>query len=59
MTNKDTEAFFKAIDEHGQLKFWVCPNGCKDFVDWDGDKATCRKCGTDNNHSTSTAKAAG
>jgi len=45
--DKETKAFFEAIDKHG-FKFWVCPNGCKDFVDWDGDKATCRKCGAHN-----------
>jgi len=48
MTEEETKAFFEDIDEHGEFKFWVCPNMCRDFVDWDGDKATCRKCGTNN-----------
>lgn len=41
------DEFFRAVDEVG-FKFWVCPHGCCDFVDWIGDRATCRKCGTDN-----------
>ena len=49
--DKETKAFFDAVDEIG-FKFWVCPNRCNDFVDWDGDKATCRKCGKDNQHQT-------
>jgi hypothetical protein len=48
MTDEETKAFYDAIDRKG-FKFWVCPNGCRDFVDWDNEKATCRKCGTDNN----------
>lgn len=48
MTDEETEAFFKAVDKHGAFKFWACPNLCRDFVDWDGDKAVCRKCGADN-----------
>lgn len=47
MTDEETKAFYDAIDEKG-FKFWVCPNGCNEFVDWDNEKATCRKCGTDN-----------
>ncbi len=47
---------FAAIDAHarrgGVVVFWVCPNGCRDFVDWntEGEKpvATCRKCGASN-----------
>ncbi len=27
------------------FRFWVCPVGCKGFVDWTGDVATCRECG--------------
>jgi len=46
--DKKTKDFFEAIDKHGEFKFWVCPNMCMNFVDWDGDKATCRKCGADN-----------
>lgn len=48
--------FLDCIDEHckngGKILFWVCPNGCNDFVDWDKSSekpvATCRKCGASN-----------
>jgi len=45
---EEEKAFFEAIDEHGKFKFWECPKMCRNFVDWDGDKATCRKCGKEN-----------
>ncbi len=25
--------------------FWVCPAGCRGYVDWRGAVATCRECG--------------
>ena len=53
--DEETKAFYDAIDEKG-FKFWVCPNGCRDFVDWDNEKATCRKCGTDNKSLKPTTK---
>ena len=46
--DKETKAFFEDVDQNGEFKFWVCPNLCRGFVDWDGDKATCRTCGRTN-----------
>ena len=48
--NKDEdimEKFYEAVNKTG-FKFWTCPNGCRDFVDWSGETAKCRKCGADN-----------
>lgn len=41
------DELFKAINKTGFV-FWTCPEGCRDFVDWNDSKtqATCRKCGT-------------
>jgi hypothetical protein len=53
---RQAEEVMRAVDEYGKrggrMVFWVCPNGCRDIVDWnhEGDKsvATCRKCGASN-----------
>ena len=51
--DKDLNTLMDAINKHGSFVFWICPNGCHGFVDWNTDRteAICRSCGaksTDN-----------
>ena len=43
------DAMSRPENKHLRMCFWVCPNGCRDFVAWtfsDGKNvATCQKCG--------------
>ena len=40
------------------FNFWVCPNGCQGFVEWDYSSgepvATCEECGATSAHIDST-----
>lgn len=52
------DELFDAINKHGSFVFWVCPNGCRDFVDWNEDKteAVCRQCGAKSTDKTAPNK---
>ena len=52
----------RAIDEHGNFRFWTCKNGCNGGVIWKGNVAECLVCGsknTDNNPLNPTTKDVG
>lgn len=48
---KDNQTLYGFLEDYPELantrfKFWVCPAGCRETVVWEGDLATCGKCGT-------------